>query len=307
MPEGTGNATMLQTNQEVPSPEVPKPDPAVERESVLKQREDAIAARERKFADELKKNATEKSGLGAKLTKLSELEKYQSEAPEREKQFRERERQSARLNPKGYLKDLYGDDYYKVITDTEVNGVPPAQLIAAELQKVREEFKAELESREKRASDAANIAEQRELDASRRTVAQNCTAFCEKSAAEYPVFKKLGGPAQVGAMLGQRIEREFMSTGRILTEKEAADGLEGELLSVLEEAVGADKYKERLQGKLKPATVAASSGVQGVPSSTRRTLSNNLTASTTGKAPRPSETERLQRAWEVEQAARRKG
>lgn len=292
--------TMI-ANQNPPppaEPDTPKPGPAAEREATLTAREQAIASRERKFQDELKKNATEKTGLGAKLSRLSELEQWHEKDA--------KEKQLAKLNPREYLKGIYGDEYYKVITDTEVNGVPPAQLIAAELQKVREEFKQELETREKKAHDEANVAQQRELDESRRTVTRNCTAFYEKSAAEYPVFKKLGSAAQVGAMLGQRIEREFMSGGRMLTEKEAADGLETELLVVLEEAVTADKYKARLQEKFKPAIVATSSGVQGVPSSTRRTLNNSLTASTTGKAPPRTEAERLQRAQEAFEAVRRK-
>lgn len=278
--------------------ETPKPDVAAEREAALTAREQAIVAREKKFQDELKKNATEKTGLGAKLSRLNELEQSHAE--------NEKQKQLAKLNPKEYLRGIFGDDYFKIITDTEVNGVPPAQLVAAEIQKVREEFKQVLEKQKEQARADATASEQRELEESRATVSRNCTSFYEKSAADYPVFKKLGNVSQVGSMLGQRIEREFMQSGRMMTEKEAADGLENELLSLLEEAVTADKYKPRLQEKLKPATVSTSSGSQGVPSSTRRTLSNNLTGSTPGKAPPRTEAERLQRANEVFEAARRK-
>lgn len=286
---------------------VDTPDPAAEREAKLAEREKVIDAREKKFADELKKNATEKTGLGAKLSRLNELEKEAAGWPDREKSLREKDRQSARMNPKAYLKDVFGDDYYKLITDTEVNGVPPAQLIASEMEKIRAEFKSELEAREKKSREEQTQSEQRELDESRKEVQARAAAFYEKEAAKYPVFKKLGGAAQVGAMLGQRIEREFMTSGRILTEKEAADGLKAELYALFDGALEDSEFKSSLQEKLKPATVAPSSGVPGVPSSTRRTLSNSLTASTTGKAPpRRSEAERLAAAIAAGEAAIRK-
>ena len=85
-----------------------------------------------------------------------------------------------------------------------------------------------------------------------------------------------------------------LTTGELAVSRLAplGDTKPAELLRL---AASAEKYRSRLQEKLKPATVTPSSGVQGVSSGVqRKTLSNALTASTpTGKKPLRSEAERM--------------
>lgn len=275
-----------------PKPVAPVPDAAAEREAQLKAREDVITKRERDFASEAKKAAQGKNGLGAKLSKLSEYEKRE---------------QLAKLNPPEYLKGIYGDGWYDTVMSTHANGVPTANLLAAELQKVREEFRQTLEQREEASRAAAKSAEQSEYEAARADTVANCRGFYESKTAEYPIFKKLGDAQRIGEMLTARIEAHARATGKLLSTQEAADGLESDMWGLVEEAASHDKYRGRLQEKLKPATVSPSSGASGAPqSSTRRTLSNHLTATTTGRTPPRSDAERQERAIQAFNAARAK-
>lgn len=284
------------TKAQPPAPEVVTPAP--DREAALQAREEAIAARENKYRNELKKNAAEKNGLGAKLSRLSELEKATTE--------RAKVDQLAKLNPPEYLKSIYGDGYLEVIQRSSIDGVPPASLIAAELQKVREEFRNVLAERDQKSQQEATATEQREEQEARAIISGKTKAFYDSNATEYPVFKKLGPPERVALMLADRIESTFKSTGKLLTEKEAADGLEGDVLSLLDDALTHDKYKSKLQSKLSSEKVPPSSGVQGSQGSARRTLSNHLTASSVTKTPPRSDAERLERATSVFNQARAK-
>jgi len=277
-----------------------EPQPT-EAEAKLKAREDAIAAREKKYADQAKKDARDKNGLGAKLSRLAELEK---ESAEHAKQ-----QQLAKLNPIEYLKSIYGEDYYKIITDTQVSGVPPAQLIASEIQKIREEFRSEMEAEKKKAAETQTLAQQQEFEEARNEVVESASRFYDEHKADYPVFEKFGNAKRIGEMLTSRIEAHFRETGILLSEQDAANGLEESLLDILDAAVQADKYKERLTPKPPSGKTVSSPGVpQGVQAAGRRTLTNNLTASSPSEKPRPrTQAEREQRAQEAWLAAHNRG
>jgi hypothetical protein len=289
------NGATSQTRQTTePKPASAAADPLAEREAQLKAREEALNKRDRVYRDEQRKAADEKKGLGAKLSRLNELEKRE---------------QFAKLNPPEYLKGIYGEKWHEVINQTAINGVPPADIIAAEMQKMRDEFKAELEARDLRTREQVTASEAREVEEARSMAAHKSAKWYEANAKEYPVFVRLGDAARVGQILGQRIEQHFMRTNELLTEQQAAEALEADMLGIVETAVEHEKYKSKLQDKLKPANVSASSGAQGVPqqSSTRRTLDNSMTASTSGRAPPRSDAEREARAIAAFNAARAKG
>lgn len=276
----------------------PKPNSAApsveEREAQLKAREEALNKKERVWRDEAKKASDEKKGLGAKLKEYEELKKYKHEREERD--------ELRRLNPEYGLREDFGDNYREKLTKLFVDGVPPADLIAAEFKRMRAEFKAELDAERAKTREQTTASEAQDVENTRAMVASDATAFYEANAKDYPVFERIGDAKRVGAILGQRIEQEYMAKGRLITPKEAAEGLEADMFGLVETAVAHDKYKSRLQDKLKSANVSPSSGSpQGAPqqSSQRRTLSNDLTASTSGRAPPRSDAEREQRAIEA--------
>lgn len=278
----------------------PAGDAAAQREAQMRAREEAIAKREKVFRDEAKKAAADKSGLGAKLSRLGELEKWKSE--------KEREEQLANLNPPEFAKKRWGDNWHERLNLAAVNGVPPADLIAAEMSKMRDDFEAKFRERDEAAIKSTQEASQRAYQESRSAVRTDCDDFYGANVAEYPLLETYGPPEHVGAILASFVEQQFATTKKLLSAKEAADKLESIEAERLEKAAAHEKYRQRLQDKMKPASLAIAGGAQGVPGAPRhiaerRTLSNNLTASTPGRAPPVSDEERERRAIEAWNAA----
>lgn len=298
------NGATPTTPQPPANPTQPNADPLAAREAQLKAREEAMNKRESTWKSEAKKAADAKGGLGEKLKKLSEYERREN---------------LAKLNPPEYLKSLYGDKWHDLINTTAVHGVPPADLIMAELSKFNEKMDERFAALEAKSKEGQTAAQQQAITEARGELNYRCSDFMEQSGKDYPVFeslKALGGSTDdvdVARILAQRIETEFnrpVKPGekprKLLTPKEAADLLEGELLQIVDKAATADKYKSRLQEKMKPASVAASGRNGGAPQgSTGRTLNNALTASTpSGKPTHRTEKERLEAATAAFNAAR---
>lgn len=291
---------------------------APDKESTLTAREQAIEKREKTFAAELQNY---KNGTGKELgRKLSEYEQLKKRVPELEKYKSDREQrdQLRKLNPVAALEEDFGKDWADKVTGLRVNGVPPTDMIAAVVQQLKAEFKADLDARDAKTAAATTAAEQSQVEETRAMVSANSAKWYEANAKNYPVFERLGDAARIGQILGDRIEQWFRAKNELITEKQAADMLESELLGLVEHAVKQDKYKPKLQGETKPANVSPASGESsGVgstgstqhPGSTRRTLDNSMTASTSDRAPPRSEEEKLQRARErfIEERARSKG
>lgn len=293
-PNGVAPKTAQPPAETPPPPASAAPDAAAQREAQLAAREAAIAKREQQYKEQVAKDAKGKSTFGAKLSEHARMSQALKALG-----IEVADLEGARLNSPGFLGKLYGKNYQEVVNTAAINGVPPADLIADELKRVEERFESRLAERDEKARQAAQTAEEQEYQTAFNNMASECSGFYSEKAADYPVFKKLGSPEQVGRLLAQRIEGHIRGTGKMLSTQEAADGLEADVLGLLEEAVAHEKYKAKLQTKLQPATVQPSSGAPGVPGSSRRTLSNHLTASTPDKAPPQSAAERLERATRV--------
>lgn len=287
----------------------PKPQAAPVAETkpaapTIEEREAAIAKREQAYKAELQKFTASKGGLGQKL---SEYEKLKKEVPELQKyrEERERERELAKLNPPEYLKSLYGEKWYDTIVSAHVNGVPPADLIAARVSEIERNFKNELEKRDAQVKTQAEEAAQREEQETRAMVADNCTAYFTSKADEYPLLGTYGDAARIGAAVAKYIEQEFLKDGKtLLTPQEACEKLEAAEYARLEKAASAPRYATKLQERSKSVTVPSSSqgsGAQGESQSQRRTLSTHLTASTSqAQAPsRRTDAEREEAASRV--------
>lgn len=278
------------------------PPEADARAAQLDAREKAIAAREAKYSNELKKNADEKRGLGAKLSEYEQLKKWKAE------ELAKRER--ARVNPGPYAAEIWGEKWHDLLNQTVINGVPPAALIEDAFSRLERKFEDRLAERDRQTREQTTAAEAESIEETRAMVANGATQFYEASAKDYPVFEQLGNAARIGQILGQRIETEFMRSGKMLSAKEAADALESEMLAIAESAVKHEKYKSKLHAETKPANVSASKSQDGVQQESlgvqRRTLGNHLTASTTERTPPRSDDERLKRATEVFNTTRAK-
>jgi hypothetical protein len=256
-----------------------------------------IEKKERQHVVERRKFAEDRNALGPKLTRLAELEKAQAQA---------------KLNPAAFMQSVYGDKWYDVLIETRLNGVPPADLIAAEVAKIEEKVEQRFSNLDAERKKAEEASQQQRIDGARRSLRLEANEFLKDKAADYPVFEQLGSTQAVAAMIAQRIEQEYNRTerrdpatgellmaGRILTHKEAADLLEADALGLAEKVASHAKYQEKLRAKLQPAQQPAAVGgpkLQRPENQQRRTLSNDLTASTPGRAPPVSLEEKRQRA-----------
>ena len=297
------------TQQTQPSSDMPKPNGTAPTESpaeaALRTREEVLAKRERTLKSEIEGFTKSKGGLGQKLSEYEQLKKWKTE-----READDARRSKLKLNVPEYLRAEYGDKAQEIVTSAYVNGVAPTELIEARLQQLNDSWEAKFRQRDEEAKQQVTASERRGLDEARAAVSADAREFYEANANEYPVFAKLGDAQSVSAMLAQRIESEFARTGKLLSVKDAAEALESEVLALTESALEHEKYKSKLQDKLKPATIQKSSeaqGVPGAPGSTRRTLGNHLTASTSERPPPRTDDERLERSIEAFNAAHAKG
>lgn len=237
----------------------------------------------------------ERKTLSERAAKAAELEKRE---------------QSARLNPPAFLKSIYGDDWHAVLTEAKVNGVPPAQLIEQEMQKMREEFAEKDRAREEAGSKAQESAKEQATEQARQSIFAESAAWYRSNAAEFPLLSKLGAEPAVARIMAQRIEHEFHQSGKILQTAEVAELIEGEVLEWAREAGKHEKYKAKLQPASSSSTVVPSKQQQGQPqqpAAPRRSLTNDITGSTSAKTAPASEKERRERSIAAYEAAKRKG
>lgn len=268
------------------------------------------AEHQRKLKEQIierRKWDADRKTTGERLSRLSELEKRESQA---------------RLNPPAFLKSIYGDNWHEVVNESKLNGVPPADLIQSEMARMREEFEQKLKSRDEENSRSLQAQQQQALDHARANIRMEAEEFYAASGADYPILERLGGKEAVARAIAQRIESEFHATsrrdesgavlrqGRVLTTKEAAELIEGEMLAVAEHALKAEKYKARFapnppdltsEKKSESLKLKQKPNVEQQPQSNgqqpRKSLSNDITGSTKDDAPtRLTPEERRQRA-----------
>lgn len=278
------------TQTATPPPEVGAVDwsakyKALEAEHQKKQREQII---------ERRKWDGERKTSGERLTKLEQLEKRE---------------QSAKVNPVGYLKSVYGEDWQKIINEAALTGATPAQLVQESIDKLREEFEAKDKSRAEESTKAAETQRQQAQDNARQTIFAESAAWYRAKASEFPLLAKIGAEPAVARTMAQRIEHEFNKTGKILTAAEAAELIEGDVLEWAREATKHEKYKAKLQPAPASSTVAPSKQQQGTqqPAAARRSITNDITGSTSPAKPPASDKERLARAtaaWDAAKAKR---
>lgn len=277
------------------------PSPA-EQLAKLQSERDAFEKQRRLHAIDVRKAGEEKKGLGAKLTELGELQKWKAN--------QERLDKTAALNKSAFLESKFGPKWYDEIVEERVNGgAPPAALVATSIEALREEFQAKLDAKDKELEQRTATAKQADEQRVEQEWRGDMANFAKSKLDEYPVLKAVGDERVIGSLVADKIKSEFERTQKMLSPQEALDSVEAQALAIVDAAAGAEKYKSRLTEKLKPATVPASSlnGLRRTEQpAERRTLSNDLTASTPGRVPPRNDDERRARAIAAAEAATRR-
>jgi len=255
-----------------------------------------------------------KESIAQRRNLESALKKAQAEVAEKTAKLVEAEKLSAlaKRNPTGYLEKVYGDKYWDKLVEARVNGVAPADMMAEELEKLEAKFESRLQARDQEAKAAAERQQQQQVAHAKQQLLNEAANFVTQAGKDYPILSELGDSDAIARSIAQRVESEYFRTqvwqgnqlvrdGRVLTNKEAAELIEGELVKIGIAAYGTDKYKAKfqlpLQSKTAPGNVALSSEKQQVEKQqARKTLSNNLTGSTQGRNPPISAQERRERA-----------
>lgn len=237
---------------------------------------------------EVQKVGQEKKALGAKLQAHDRMEKALKAAGVSPEVL-----ERAKVNPEPVFRAILGDNYYDKMVELRLNGgAPTGEVLASELARTKDEIRAELKAEADEAKRAEAQAQQQRDEEAREQLATEAHAYVSKSRGEYPGFEKYA-PENIAKAVARYIENEWSKTGKVLTNKEAADAVEwsdvagrfarGEDLS----AKCIEKFRPqltKLTEKLKPATVVPASqlsdGVSRSSQVERRTLSNDLTATT---------------------------
>lgn len=232
----------------------------------------------------------------------------------------EKAQQTAKINPVAYAREAWGDNWYDVLTEAKLNGVPPADLIAAEMGRMREEFAGELSRRDAEAQRQARVAAQRaqeqQLRAGMADVQGGFREFFEARGDNYPALaERYGGDSQaISRALFQHAKQvwdasvqydeagNMVRPGQVLDPKSAAEALEKRERDLV----------AKIQGRLTPTPNNApiggprlqSQSSQQQQQQTRRTLSNALTASTPGMKPANTQADKRARAISAFNAAR---
>lgn len=254
------------------------------REQKVVAKEQGAAAREKLLLD--RERALENR---AKAIESELLKKY--EAPAKEFEALTAELSSAKANPGALLRRVWGDEWYKTLTEYNLNGetATPA-MIREELAQTRAEIADEIESRiakERETREAAetqrNQAEKSRLEAEytqaietqREVVRQHVVANHEK----YPLTVAWGREQTVAEVIEQHYSRtvevdaqgNITKPGRLLSVDEAAKLVEDALIA---DADKADAIRKKAATPKAPASKASSGASPITPG-----LSNGLAAS----------------------------
>ena len=308
-PAATSTAPSASTTGQAPT------DPVAEAKRLISDAEGKLAAAEKRARInivEARKFADEKKGIGAKLSEYEQLKKWKAD--------QERLDQQAKLNKSAFLKSKFGDDWYDQVVQERLNGgAPTADTVALEVARVEEKLEKKFEEREAARQKEQEATRQQQVQNELRSFTAQAVEYAKSVSKEYPILEALGAEEQVGAALVQRIRAEHDRTiqrdedgavvtpGRLLTLKEAAEAIEADLVAIAEKAFGVEKYKTKLTDKVKPATVVPSGAPQlRRTEAERRTLSNDLTATTAGRTPATTDEERRARAVAAYAAVRAK-
>lgn len=263
---------------ETPKPAAPaveaKPAPADD----LKPRFEELTRQERHLALERQKFSKEREQAKADAAKdKAELEEY-------------RQLRADRLrNPGKYLTKDYGDDWYNKLTKYQLEGAPPADLIASELDErtsqIRKETTTEVDK-------LRNELKQRDADEAvraKREYEQGAIQFAKSSPDKFPLINEFKEYGTIPGVIAQHYQ-ESAAKGKpeLWSHEEACAEVEKRLATV--ESLFEARFKKKHGIKDAPAAPAK----RNEPPQ-RRTLSNDMTAPSEDWTPPKDDRERMAR------------
>lgn len=312
MPEQA--AAPVQPPPTTPAPEAPKPAPVAETPNWQEQ----YAKKVREHVADRRKWESQQREMNPKIQRLAEIDKREA---------------LAKLNPPEYLKSIYGEKWYDTIVESKLNGAPPADVVAAEISKVKEEFQSELAKRDAAERERTNAAEKAQQSATLRSLRDDMSSFFHASKDSYPALDaRFENPEAVGNAIFAHIQAHWEKTavqneqgryvGKPLSYKEAADALETRERAFAKKLAAHEKLSPEFRELLTPKQINATlpkqsqlapsqsqgqnSQSQDSQSQARRTLSNDITGSTQGQQAPASRAERWERAIEKHAEMRRR-
>lgn len=222
-----------------------------------------LETQRRKHAADVRNTGKERQTWAEKLKAADEFAKLQK---------------NAKLNPEAVAKQLFGENYYDTLTNLKISGgAPAADVVAVEIERIREESKKDLEAFKEELRTEQQTRETQAAAQARAELVSDLTTFAkDRGMKDFPALKVFGDEKRIGEILATRVEQEFRTSKRMLTNEQVSELVEAELVSKFESVVGEEKYRPKFESKLKP-----SSSQPVAPKS----LSNDLTAKTPAAKP----------------------
>lgn len=239
-----------------PKPPEPKPDPMAPRFAALAKEAQKVAREKQALAAERAAKAAElkakEDAIAARAAKADEWEKAEK---------------AAKADPGGYLRRIYGENWYDLLTEFKLKGETSAPADMA-VQAVREEARAEAERIRKENEErwnkfeaerkAAQEAERaRALDDQKAIIQQwqdDTLAFVNANVEKYELIHQTGSQQLVLDV----IRDTFAKSKRVLTADEAAEAVEKHLEGLVEKVTTGKKWQSRAAAKAAPTEERAS-------------------------------------------------
>lgn len=169
-------------------------------------------------------------------------------------------REDRRRNPDKYLKADFGEDYYDKLTKLKVDGAPPADLIASEMDERMAKLQAQLDEKSKALDERLNQAQAQEARRAKEQYLASAKEHVKSNADKYKLIHRF---EEFDSVAGE-IERHFRATckkdmdgnwlpGETLTAEQAADAIEKRIKDIAEKFRG---YFEEEQKTKAPQPVA---------------------------------------------------
>lgn len=220
------------------------------REKKLVQREQSLSAKDRQLTDR-------ETALNARAATLEQELNTRYAAPKQELDAISAEIASAKTNPGGLLKRIWGDDWYNTLTQYQLAGeqATPAmvqQLIDDKLAAQREELEQRLtterearEATENKRLEAEKARTQQNYDEAIEAHRQTIKSFVVANSDKYPLTAAWGREQTVAEVIEQHFDRttevdsngNVLKPGRILSPAEAAELVEKALTADADKAV----------------------------------------------------------------------
>lgn len=264
---------------------------AAPKEDFLKPRFEELAKQTKQVVAEKRRLAAEKEALAKQSQEFNAWKATQADKLR---------------NPLKYVEADYGPEWYDKLTQVKLTGVSTPDLLASELEEREKRLNSTFDEREAKLRKELDDFKASQDNAAREEYVQAAVAHVKADKDKYFWLNEFAEYGQVPA----EIERHFIATaiqnpdgsiepGEILSAEEAGGVIEKRITELVERAKAAEARREAAKAP-KPAPTSREAPH-------RRTLTNDLTATSAPASPAMNDAERKKRAfaaWDAVQANR---